>query len=84
MRKVQLYIDPECRLSKVPYKVPNNAHYVTFDEYELLRLQLTDRVERLARTGDAMAFALSHNPNLTNLYAAEVKNWLQAKRNEAP
>lgn len=44
---VQLYIDPECRLSKVPYRVPNNTHYVTHDQYELTRLQLQSEVERL-------------------------------------
>jgi hypothetical protein len=31
--KVQLYIDPENRLSKVPYQVPNNTHYVRYQDY---------------------------------------------------
>jgi hypothetical protein len=31
--KVQLYIDPACQLSKVPYLVPNNIHYVTYQDF---------------------------------------------------
>ena len=31
--KVQLYIDPENRLSRVPYQVPNNIHYVRYQDY---------------------------------------------------
>jgi|SanBayMetagenome_1026888.scaffolds.fasta_scaffold00078_10 hypothetical protein len=31
--KVQLYIDPEDRLSRVPYQVPNNTHYVKYQDY---------------------------------------------------
>ncbi len=31
--KVQLYIDPECKLSKVPYQVPNNIHYVRYQDF---------------------------------------------------
>lgn len=31
--KIQLYIDPENRLSKVPYQVPNNIHYVRYQDY---------------------------------------------------
>ena len=33
MSNPQLFIDPECRLSKVPYKVPNNTHYVRYEDY---------------------------------------------------
>jgi len=49
---IQLYIDPECRLSKVPYKVPNNTHYVTLEEYEHLKSDLQmekDNEDRLVR-----------------------------------
>jgi len=42
-----LYIDPENRLSRVPYKVPNNTHYVTLAQYQLMELQLKAEVERL-------------------------------------
>lgn len=45
--KPVLYIDPECRLSKVPHRVPNNTHYVTLDQYQLMELQLKAEVERL-------------------------------------
>lgn len=45
--KPALYIDPENRLSKVPYKVPNNTHYVTLAQYQLMELQLKAEVERL-------------------------------------
>ena len=31
--KVQLYIDPECKLSNVPYQVPNNTHYVRYQDF---------------------------------------------------
>ncbi len=31
--KVQLYIDPAGQLSKVPYLVPNNTHYVTYQDF---------------------------------------------------
>lgn len=31
--KVQLFIDPENRLSRVPYQVPNNTHYVKYQDY---------------------------------------------------
>jgi hypothetical protein len=31
--KVQLYIDPENKLSKVPYQVPNNIHYVRYQDF---------------------------------------------------
>ena len=31
--KVQLYIDPSNQLSKVPYQVPNNIHYVWYQDY---------------------------------------------------
>jgi hypothetical protein len=31
--KVQLYIDPANMLSKVPYQVPNNTHYVKYQDY---------------------------------------------------
>jgi len=31
--KVQLYIDPSNQLSKVPYQVPNNIHYVRYQDY---------------------------------------------------
>jgi hypothetical protein len=31
--RVQLYIDPECKLSKVPYQVPNNIHYVRYQDF---------------------------------------------------
>lgn len=33
MSKVQLYIDPSASLSKVPYQVPNNIHYVRYQDY---------------------------------------------------
>ena len=52
MSDIQLYIDPECRLSKVPYKVPNNTHYVTLEEYEHLKSELQmekDNEDRLVR-----------------------------------
>jgi chromosome segregation ATPase len=31
--KVQLYIDPASQLSKVPYLVPNNIHYVKYQDF---------------------------------------------------
>jgi predicted RNase H-like nuclease (RuvC/YqgF family) len=31
--KVQLYIDPANMLSKVPYQVPNNIHYVRYQDF---------------------------------------------------
>jgi hypothetical protein len=31
--KVQLYIDPENKLSRVPYQVPNNIHYVRYQDF---------------------------------------------------
>ena len=31
--KVQLFIDPENKLSRVPYQVPNNIHYVKYQDY---------------------------------------------------
>ncbi len=31
--RVQLYIDPENKLSKVPYQVPNNIHYVRYQDF---------------------------------------------------
>jgi chaperonin cofactor prefoldin len=31
--RVQLYIDPSNQLSKVPYQVPNNIHYVRYQDY---------------------------------------------------
>ena len=40
---VQLYIDPECRLSKVPYEVPNNTHYVKYEDYARLKAELRSR-----------------------------------------
>jgi hypothetical protein len=49
---IQLYIDPECRLSKVPYKVPNNTHYVLLEDYENLKSDLQmekDNEDRLVR-----------------------------------
>jgi hypothetical protein len=38
--KVQLYIDPACQLSKVPYQVPNNTHYVLYDDYSRLKAEV--------------------------------------------
>jgi predicted RNase H-like nuclease (RuvC/YqgF family) len=38
--KVQLYIDPACQLSKVPYQVPNNTHYVRYEEYARLKAEV--------------------------------------------
>ncbi len=43
MNDPQLYIDPECRLSKVPYMVPNNTHYVRYEDYATMLAE----VERL-------------------------------------
>ena len=31
--KLQLFIDPENKLSRVPYQVPNNIHYVRYQDY---------------------------------------------------
>ncbi len=31
--RVQLYIDPANMLSKVPYQVPNNIHYVRYQDF---------------------------------------------------
>lgn len=31
--RVQLYIDPANMLSKVPYQVPNNIHYVKYQDF---------------------------------------------------
>ena len=53
-----LYIDPENRLSRVPYKVPNNTHYVTLAQYQLMELQLKAEVERLRKAGDAISLCL--------------------------
>lgn len=47
MSDVQLYIDPYCRLSKVPYKVPNNTHYVTLEDYERLKYKSACQTECL-------------------------------------
>lgn len=47
MSDIQLYIDPECRLSKVPYKVPNNTHYVTLEDYERLKYKSACQTECL-------------------------------------
>jgi hypothetical protein len=55
--EIQLYIDPECRLSKVPYEAPNNTHYVRYEDYKRLREQvalLSDDIRALTRIGDKM------------------------------
>ena len=52
MSDVKLYIDPAGRLSEVPYKVPNNTHYVLLEDYENLKSDLQmekDNEDRLVR-----------------------------------
>ncbi len=39
MSEPQLFIDPECRLFKVPYKVANNMHYVRYEDYAGLQME---------------------------------------------
>jgi hypothetical protein len=51
-----LYIDPENRLSRVPYKVPNNTHYVTLAQYQLMELQL--KAECQARQAENSVLAV--------------------------
>ena len=40
MSEPQLFIDPECRLSRVPYVVPNNTHYVEYEDYARLKAEV--------------------------------------------
>lgn len=85
-----LYIDPENRLSKVPYKVPNNTHYVTLDQYQLMELQLKAKVERLRKAGDAMASCIQFNEEMEQDYEGPtivrqcVKDWNAAKEGKQP
>lgn len=53
--KLIIYIDPENRLSKVPHRVPNNTHYVTLDQYQLMELQLKAENEELHKDYEALA-----------------------------
>lgn len=85
-----LYIDPENRLSRVPYKVPNNTHYVTLAQYQLMELQLKAEVERLHKAGDAMASSIQFNEEMEQDYNGPtivrqcVKDWIAAKEGKQP
>lgn len=74
-----LYIDPENRLSRVPYKVPNNTHYVTLAQYQLMELQLKAELERLREAGDAVC----ESPYLLESDPAVIA-WRAAKEGKQP
>jgi hypothetical protein len=81
--KVQLYIDPENKLSKVPYQVPNNIHYVRYQDY-------LDAQTRLIKAGDAMASCIQFNEEMEQDYNGPtivrqcVKDWNAAKEGKQP
>ena len=78
MSDIQLYIDPACMLSKVPYKVPNNTHYVTLERYELLQAE-NERLRKLfAETERLMLIDGEYEALKAGTYArltAEVEYW---------
>ena len=73
-----LYIDPENRLSRVPYKVPNNTHYVTLAQYQLMKLQLKAEVERLTNNCDYLDKKLDEELDKSAMLCGQVERLTKA------
>lgn len=87
-----LYIDPENRLSRVPYKVPNNTHYVTLAQYQLMELQLKAEVERLRASSFVTAVPVEEYEKLKaeverlterNKFLEQIDSYLQGANENA-